>query len=217
MKIINWDQIPYQKALNQQLELVEKVAGGEEEQLILCTHPPVVTLGRSQSSKNDLMGWSGETVEVSRGGRATYHGPSQLLIYPVLDLNKADRPVMKPRDIHSYLRCMEQILVKSLQHFGLKSEAKTVSIEQVGEKPLSLTGVWIGDKKIASIGVAVKKWVTYHGAALNVEDDPRAFQGINPCGFNREVMTSIEREIGEVPSRAELTSQIETWSRHYWG
>jgi lipoyl(octanoyl) transferase len=217
MKILDWGEVPYLQALEAQLEAVEKVARAEEtERVVLCSHAPVVTLGRSRSSKQDLIGWSGEVVEVSRGGRATYHGPSQQLIYPILNLAQ-DHARLKARDIHAYLRCMEEILIRTLHDFGLKSEARTISVPQPGEKPLSLTGVWIGDKKIASIGVAVKKWVTYHGAALNVEEDPRAFSGINPCGFQREVMTSMQKELGEAPVRKELRSQIETWIRHYWG
>lgn len=218
MEFVDWGLIPYQTALQNQLEAIEEIASGQRsEKIVFCTHPPVVTLGRSSSSKSDLVSWQGEVVEVSRGGRATYHGPNQQLIYPLLDLRRDHRSLMQARDVHAYLRSLEQVLIRSLAHFGLKAEARTISISEPGEKPLSLTGVWIGEKKIASIGVAVRKWVTYHGAALNVEQDPSAFSGIRPCGFQKEVMTSMQAELGKAPSRAELSSQIETWARHYWG
>lgn len=217
MKLLDLGLIPYQTALETQLDSVSKVSSGEiKERVLLCSHPPVVTLGRSSASQTDLESWSGETVEVSRGGRATYHGPNQQLIYPILDLTRT-RNKVPARDVHAYLRSLENLVIDCLKAFDLKSEARTISIEQEGEKPLSLTGVWVGERKIASIGVAVKKWVTYHGVALNVEEDPQAFSGIRPCGFQRDIMTSMEKELGQAPSRKELVSQIEKQVTSLWG
>lgn len=190
MRIEDWGLIEYQPSVERQLQTVDEVAEGGEERIVICTHPPVVTLGRA-TPKEDLIGWTGSTVESSRGGRATYHGPNQIVIYPILDLRRA-RPGLAGRDIHAYLRTLEQATVGGLREIGLDGcEARTT--EQGG---ISLTGVWIRDKKIASIGIAVRKWVTYHGVAINIVNDPNAFQGIRPCGFSADVMTNAESELG---------------------
>jgi lipoate-protein ligase B len=200
----NWGLIPYEQAVAKQLATVEDVFSGGEERLILCSHPPVVTLGRGAVAE-DMIGWSGETFETSRGGRATYHGPSQIVVYPILDL-KRERAGFKSRDVHAYLRAVERATVSALAEIGLKNaEARTT---KQGE--ISLTGVWFGDKKIASIGVAISRWITYHGMALNVIDDPAAFQGINPCGFSRTVMTNLERELGRSLGLADVLPVVES-------
>lgn len=185
----SWGLVSYEEASQRQLAAVEAVAEGQPERLILCSHPPVVTLGRA-SSADDLSGWTGETYSSSRGGRATYHGPSQIVIYPILNLKK-DRAGIPARDIHAYLRALEQATVASLRECGLRGcEARS---HQAGG--ISLTGVWVGKKKIASIGIAVRKWITYHGVAINIYHDPQAFRGISPCGFSSETMTSLETEL----------------------
>lgn len=187
--IERWGLVPYEEANQRQLATVEAVAAGRPERLILCTHPPVVTLGRA-GSQDDVSGWSGDTVASSRGGRATYHGPNQIVIYPIVDLRKA-RPGVPERDVHSFLRALEQATVASLRECGLRGcEART---SEAGG--ISLTGVWIRRKKIASIGIAVRKWITYHGVAINIFHDPQAFRGISPCGFSAEIMTSLEAEL----------------------
>jgi len=211
INIQDWGVVDYETAVNRQLELVDALAGGDQsadgqstramgDTLVFCSHPPVVTLGRATTSE-DLIGWDGDTIETARGGRATYHGPSQLVIYPIIDLRvrRADLP---EKDIHAYLRVLEQTTVKALQSLGLvEAEARTT---QAGE--ISLTGVWVGDKKIASIGIAVRKWISYHGIAINVEDDPQAFRGIRPCGFSSDVMTSVEAQLRSVASPASSLS-----------
>jgi lipoate-protein ligase B len=191
MRIEDWGLIHYEEAARRQLEALDSVASGaSEEILILCSHHPVVTVGRA-TTQDDITTWSGETLETSRGGRATYHGPSQLVVYPIVDLRKP-HPGIPERDVHAYLRVLESATVDSLKELGLThAEARTT---KQGEQ--SLTGVWVGEHKIASIGIAVKKWITYHGMAVNVSDDSQAFSGINPCGFKREVMTNIERSLG---------------------
>jgi lipoate-protein ligase B len=200
MKISNWGLIEYEAATSRQLELVERVAAGsEDETLVLCSHPPVVTLGRGHVA-SDLLGWSGSTLETSRGGRATYHGPNQQVIYPILNLSRS-RHSFGPRDLHAYLRSLERATVAVLGRLGLSAEARTT---QLGE--LSLTGVWVGLHKIASIGIAVRKWITYHGVAINVLNDPLAFQGIRPCGFSADIMTSVEAELGQAVSMPDVAS-----------
>jgi len=197
MNFVDWDLINYSLATERQHELVEEVAQGGPEMIVFCRHPSVVTLGRA-TEPHDVTGWTGETAETSRGGRATYHGPGQIVLYPILDLKT------RGRDLHGYLRGLEMAVSNALHDIGiLGAEARTV---QVGE--LSLTGVWVGSKKIASIGIAVRKWVTYHGCAINFEKDPMAFQGISPCGFQSSVMTSVEEILGDASPA--LRDQLKT-------
>ena len=203
----DWGLVGYQQALEKQLDLVDRVASGESpDMLVICTHPPVVTLGRG-TQPEDVFGWKGELIETSRGGRATYHGPNQIVMYPILNLNK-NRKSFASRDLHGYLRALEAALVAALQNDLPEVEARTVKPVDGGP---SLTGVWVGERKVASIGVAVKKWVTYHGVALNVSADENAFQGINPCGFQTSIMTSFEEEVKKrgQPYSPELRQQLQ--------
>lgn len=190
MKFEDWGKVEYAEACERQLRLVQEVSAGGEERLVFCTHPPVVTKGRGTTAE-DMTGWEGSTIESSRGGRATYHGPSQIVIYPILDLTKS-RVHLKERDIHAYLRSLEEITAVGLRELGVGKAERRESAP--GE--LSLTGVWVGPKKIASVGIAVRKWISYHGVALNILSDPSAHKGIRPCGFAPDVMTSLEEQIG---------------------
>ncbi len=195
MEFVDWGLIPYPEATKKQLQLVESVASGSsEDTIIFCTHPPVVTLGRS-STPEDLTGWRGEVFETSRGGRATYHGPEQLVIYPILNLTKP-RENMKPRDVHQYLRWLEKLIVEGLGCIGVQSQVKETKGQDNQGREIIYTGVWVGDKKIASLGIAVRKWVTYHGAAINLSSSDQAFHGIRPCGFTAEIMTNVEEQLG---------------------
>ena len=207
MIIEDWGLIDYELANQRQLECLEKVASGaQEDTLVVCTHPPVVTLGRG-SDPADLIGWKGAVVETSRGGRATYHGPSQLVIYPIIDLKREGRAHLKPRDVHGYLRALETAVVEGLRRFDVVAEARTVPMKNADGSELSVTGVWVGPRKLASIGIAVRKWITYHGVAINVANDPNAFSGIKPCGFSAGIMTSLE-ELGVTAPRAEIQSEL---------
>jgi lipoyl(octanoyl) transferase len=187
LKEIDWGLIDYQSALEKQLELVEEVHQNPEQGfLIFCSHPPVVTLGR-KTQPGDVFDWQGPLLEVSRGGRATYHGPSQLVVYPIFKLT----------DIHKYLRSFEQAIVDTLQEFRVSAVGKSLQQKQEDPLPTEETGVWVGSQKIASLGIGIKKWITYHGAAINLDEDPKAFLGMNPCGFQKEVMVSLEKLLGE--------------------
>jgi lipoyl(octanoyl) transferase len=199
MRIEDWGVIDYGSAVAKQLALLESVNEGESDTLVFCTHPPVVTLGRGSSS-DETRDWHGSVFESSRGGKATYHGPNQLVIYPVIDL-KRERSGFRPRDVHAYLRALEGATVSAIREVGLLSAESRTSV--VGE--LSLTGVWVGPHKVASLGIAVRKWITYHGVAINVLADPLAFKGINPCGFSSAVMTSLEAELGGPVSKADFS------------
>ena len=196
----DWGLIAYEASVTRQLEMVDRVAAGAApERLVLCTHPPVVTVGRGAVA-GDIDGWTGSLIESSRGGRATYHGPSQLVIYPILDL-KIERAGVRARDVHAYLRAVESATVAALGELGVVAEARETKVGDI-----SLTGVWTGERKIASLGIAVRKWITYHGVAINIMNDPSAFRGIRPCGFAPEVMTSVEAELGRAVDRDEVTA-----------
>jgi lipoate-protein ligase B len=202
----DWGLIDYQRALKKQLELLEVV---HEQQtpgyLIFCNHPPVVTLGRATES-HDLTGFDGPIIEVSRGGRATYHGPSQILIYAIVNL-KLERQNRKPREVVGFLRDFENSLVQVLESYAIKAQGKSLQRRQA-DSATDETGVWIGNQKIASLGIAVKKWITYHGAALNFDHDPNAHQGIKPCGFDPSVMTSLEKVLNQKISKLEFVERL---------
>ena len=187
----DWGLNTYETALAQQASLVDKVhAENLPGFLIFCSHPPVVTLGRA-TQDGDVFAWQGPQIEVSRGGRATYHGPSQLVIYPILNLTHA-RKGRAVREVVGYLRTLEESLVEVLHTYKVQAQGRSLQKKNSAVSGADETGVWIGAKKLASIGVAVRKWVTYHGAAINLTQDPLAFQGLNPCGFTSDTMVSLE-------------------------
>ena len=175
------------------LELQRRVARARisgaiaEDVLLLVEHPPVVTLGRSAKEKNLLVSpqflaaRGVELFEVERGGDVTFHGPGQLVGYPIIDLKR------HKRDLHWYLRQVEEALIVALGELGIAA----------GRNP-GLTGVWTGNatRKIASIGVHARDWVTWHGFALNVSVDLSYFDLMVPCGIEAVTMTSIARELG---------------------
>ena len=186
--IVRWlGRVRFEDALAIQEEIVARriadAASGDE--LLLLEHEPVYTIGRTpdQSSLLDAARLPHPVVQINRGGQATYHGPGQLVGYPILDL--------KPRgqDLHRYLRALEDFLIALLADFGV-----------AGERREGLTGVWVGGKKIASIGVGVRRWISMHGFALNVCGDLAPFGNITPCGIAGVEMTSIERERGAAVS-----------------
>ena len=156
-----------------------------QDVLLLLEHSPVVTLGRSSKEKNlvaskDFLASRGvELHEVERGGDVTFHGPGQLVGYPVIDLKR------HKQDLHWYLRQLEQAIINTLEKFGV-----------AGERSTGYTGVWTNGRKIASIGVHARDWVTWHGIALNVNNDLSYFDLIVPCGIAGVVMTSVEKESG---------------------
>ncbi|WII73506.1 lipoyl(octanoyl) transferase LipB [Bdellovibrio sp. 22V] len=188
----DWGLIPYEEALAKQTTLVEKV---QEENspgyLIFCSHPPVVTTGRA-TKPGDIFAWQGPVLEVSRGGRATYHGPSQLIVYPILNLTH-ERKGRQSREIVGYLRAFEEAIVDVLKTYNVQAQGRSTHRNPQTDSEADETGVWVEDKKLASLGIAVRKWVTFHGAAINLKYDPEAFQGLHPCGFSTQTMVSLEQ------------------------
>ncbi|MBY0315360.1 MAG: lipoyl(octanoyl) transferase LipB [Bdellovibrionales bacterium] len=189
----DWGLIPYREAFELQKKYVDEISSGERlETLVFCSHPAIVTLGRG-TQPGDLAGWTGDTIEVNRGGRATYHGPSQIVFYPLISVAEGVAKKIKPRDLHGFFRELELAVVDALQDIGITSQGHSVQ-KQVGESnEQEATGVWIGSQKIAAIGIAVRKWIVSHGLALNFDDDPQAFQGILPCGFQPSQVTSVKK------------------------
>lgn len=190
LNVVDWGLVDYREALTRQEDLVDRVAREQaRETLVFCTHPPIVTLGRA-TKPGDVFGWPGDVMEVSRGGRATYHGPSQIVVYPILDLNS------RGRDLHLHFRKMEEALLATVQHFGISATGRSPQVEDGAEDAVEATGVWVGTRKLASMGVAVRKWISFHGLALNVEHDPQAFVGMKPCGFAPGTAVSLEELLG---------------------
>ncbi len=193
-------RLAYEPATRLQAAVRDELrAGGAVDHLLLLEHPHVYTLGRSGAA-NDVVAppsWlrdrGVEVVECDRGGQVTYHGPGQLVGYPVMDLNP-DR-----RDVRRYVRDLQEVLVRTLADYGLEAHAETRQ---------SLIGVWVGDAKIASIGVHLSRWITTHGFALNVCTDLSYFQGIVACGLQGVRMTSIEVETGRRLDVAEVASRV---------
>jgi lipoyl(octanoyl) transferase len=194
---VRWlGRIEFARALALQEEIVLKKHddGSVEDQLLLLEHEPVYTIGRTpdQSSLRDAAHLPHPFFAINRGGQATYHGLGQLMGYPIIDLRGCGQ------DLHKYLRWLEQLLIDLLTEYGIASSRRE-----------SLTGVWIGDRKIASIGVGVRHWITMHGFALNVSGDLSPFDHIVPCGIDNVVMTSMEKETGGVFSVARVAASIE--------
>ena len=174
--------------------------------LVLVEHPPVVTLGRHRQPEAFTAAASERDVpvyEIERGGQATYHGPGQLVGYPILKL-EGER-----RDLHRYLRDLEAVLIDALGDFGVATQRSD-----------GATGVWTAHHppgKLASIGIAVRRWVTYHGFALNVATDLRDFEIISPCGFKPEVMTSMTRELDRTVALDEVKLTIRARVESHFG
>jgi lipoate-protein ligase B len=174
----------YEDAHRQQLELVEQRAAGRIGDVLLLTeHDEIVTLGR-KSDPSEVEAVTIPVRAVERGGRATWHGPGQVVAYPIFKLSE------QRRDLHRYLRDLEQVVIEMLAELDIAARREE-----------GLTGVWIGDRKVCSIGVAVRRWVTYHGLALNLSTDPEAYRELRPCGLSPEVMTRIVDHAELPPAR----------------
>ena len=182
-------RIDYDAALGLQRDAAARVAAGGDESLLLLEHEPVFTLGRNASAADILFTPQrrrelGIAVrETDRGGKVTYHGPGQLVGYPILDLSP-DR-----RDVKRYVTDLEEVLLRALSELGIRA--------QRSERRERVTSVWVGNDKVAAIGVHLSRWITTHGFALNVTDEPLAsFPGIVPCGITDGGVTSIQRLTG---------------------
>ena len=181
MNILLPGRLTFEAALALQEQLVARLQRGEsEETLVLLEHEPVYTIGRTRDRSSLCEDLPHAVFETNRGGQATYHGPGQLTGYPILDLNK------RGRDLHHYLRFLEEYLIRFSAGFGITAHRRE-----------GLTGVWVGERKLASLGVGVRKWISMHGFAINIlAASTTAFSNITPCGLAGVEMTSLERESG---------------------
>ena len=189
-------RVTFEEALGLQEELVAKKRENRDasDELLLLEHEPVYTIGRTpdQSSLVDAAHLPHPLFAINRGGQATYHGPGQLIGYPIIDLRRCGQ------DLHRYLRWLEELLIQTLAIYEISARTRP-----------GLTGVWVDKRKIASIGVGVRHWITMHGFALNVCGDLAPFDRIIPCGIRDVTMTSIEREAGKPFSVVDVAAMFE--------
>jgi lipoyl(octanoyl) transferase len=202
---LDWGLTPYPEAQRRQEELVARRLAGEiGDTLVFTEHNPVFTVGLRGGAEQHLV-WDAqrleregvEVIKTNRGGDITYHGPGQIVGYPIVSL--ATR-----QDLHAYLRLLEQVLINAVGSLGLPADRRP-----------GKTGIWLGTRKIAAIGVAVRRWTAYHGFALNVEPDLAHFTGIVPCGIGATdgTVTSLTAELGRPVPLAEVRSAL---AREFW-
>lgn len=193
--------IGYQEALDLQADLVEQRRRGEiGDLLLLLEHPPVITLGvKTRNNRTNIVASDAQLASAGvavfqsgRGGDVTYHGPGQLVGYPIFDLNP-DR-----RDVHRYVRDIERALIDAVATFGITAQ-----------RVPGLTGIWVGHEKLAAIGVRISRWITSHGFALNVATNLSHFDLIVPCGIQGRGVTSMERLLGRPVPMAEVQAAVE--------
>lgn len=199
LDVIKTGNIHYKKAYNMQLELLEKRKNDEiNDTLLLVEHPPVFTIGTSGTSDNitvskDFLKKSGiDVFETNRGGDITYHGPGQIVGYPILNLKD------HKKDLHWLLRSYEEVFIRLLD------EKYDITAERIK----GLTGVWVGDEKITAIGVGVRHWITYHGFAFNINPNLNHFSYIIPCGIQDKGVTSLEKILGYEVEEKEVMEKI---------
>lgn len=206
--IVDWGRTAYADALQRQQDLVaQRLAGAAGDTLVFTEHEPVFTVGLRGGAERHLVWNAGQLAQAgvtvartNRGGDITYHGPGQVVGYPIVSL--AHR-----RDLHAYLRFLEQVLINSVGALGLAASRRE-----------GLTGIWLGQRKVAAIGVAVRRWVTYHGFALNVNANLAHFQGIVPCGIDAAdgTVTSLQAELGRPLDLAEVKSVLAREFQERW-
>ena len=200
-RILNYcdlNNIDYQEAWDLQKEILEmRVDEKINDILFLLEHPHTYTLGKVADKRNligsvdYLMQNKISVFDIDRGGDITYHGPGQIVGYPIIDLKKWKQ------DTHRYLRSLEEVIIKTCSEYGLK-----------GVRDSKYTGVWIGDKKIAAIGIKVSRWVTMHGFAFNVNTDLDFFSGIIPCGIVDKGVTSLKNELSKSIDISEVKEKL---------
>jgi lipoyl(octanoyl) transferase len=186
-------------ALQEEIVATKRYDPYSEDRLLLLEHEPVYTIGRTPD-RSSLLGAKHlrhPLFPINRGGQATYHGPGQLMGYPIIDLRRCGQ------DLHKYLRWLERLLIELLSKYGIAAAQRG-----------SLTGVWVEDRKIASIGVGVRHWITMHGFALNVCGDLSPFDHIVPCGITNVTMTSIENETGRVFRVGDIARLVQKLALH---
>ena len=193
--ILDLGKSDYEEAWKLQKKLQsQRISGEIEDQLLLVEHFPVYTLGKNAPTEHLLLNESDEIciVQSDRGGNVTFHGPGQLVAYPILDLSNYRK------SITWYMRELEQLIINILKDYNIEAERK-----------IGLTGVWVNDKKIAALGVRISRWVTMHGFSLNINPDLKYYQGIIPCGISQYGVTSMANILGDsAPKMSEIKEKI---------
>ena len=201
MKVLNLGRIQYASAIEKMVEIRnERIAGTREDTLIICEHDPVYTIGRTRGADQNLLQTGSVPIErVARGGDVTFHGPGQIVGYPIF--------LLPPHrhDLHGYMRGLEEVMIRTLSDYGL-----------VGRRDARNTGVWVEGRKIMAIGIAAKRWVTWHGFALNHTTDLEYFQRINPCGMSSQLVTRLADHVDPNPTRASLITAIVRNLDEWW-
>ncbi len=188
--------IPYQEAYSFQQQSLYEVISGSKPVVYFCEHPPVLTMGKASDKRHllidekDLMRRNIPIYRIDRGGEITLHSPGQLIVYPILNLRNLKK------DLRNYLHLLEKTIILALQEINISSSSRE-----------GLRGVWVGKKKIASIGIGVKQWVSFHGFALNVNTDLSLFSLIRPCGLNVQ-MTSVQEIQGQVYPMDQMKEKV---------
>ncbi len=196
-QVQDWGKLGYQDAWDRQLEIHQMVRDGGPDTLVFVEHPAVYTLGASFHSENLIHpeAWYAEQgieiIRTDRGGDITYHGPNQLVIYPIFDLNRHGR------GLHPWVRNLEQVILNVASQFGLEPRLFPPH-----------TGVWVGDRKLAAIGIKIKKWISLHGIALNCSNDLSPFGWIIPCGIADYGVTSLSQETGRLVTPDEAKPKV---------
>lgn len=197
IEVQDWGLVPYQEAWDRQLLVHEKVMAGGEDTLVFVEHPPVLTLGANFHADNLLLPVEDypqrgiEVIRTDRGGDVTYHGPGQQVIYPIFDLQRHGK------DLHKWMRDLEEVILILLRDYGIE-----------GRRFPPHTGAWVGDLKVAAIGVKIRKWVSLHGIALNCTNDLGAFGLVIPCGIQGYGVTSLSALVGREVTPDEVKPKL---------
>ncbi len=180
LKIIKKGLVPYEEAWEFQRQThADRLAGEIPDTLILLEHPPVYTFGKNADQSNLIDPKDAEVIRSDRGGDITWHGPGQLVGYPILNLED------HKKSVSWYMRNLEEVIIHTLDHFGIQ-----------GARIQGMTGVWVGDQKVCAMGVRLSRWVTMHGFALNVRPDMSYFGGMIPCGIKGKGVVSMKELLG---------------------
>jgi lipoate-protein ligase B len=191
--VVDLGLMDFREARSKQKEAADSPDRAELDVLYLVEHPPVITIGRSGDRKNvlvadeELRSYGVELIDTDRGGDVTYHGPGQLVAYPILNLNE------HRRDVGWYLRSLEEVILRTLRDIGIQ-----------GRRIKGYTGVWVEDKKIAAIGIGIRRWITFHGVALNIDPRLDHFALITPCGIQDKGVTGVRSVLGHGVAKERL-------------
>jgi lipoate-protein ligase B len=202
LNTVDLGRIPYEAAVEEmKTVLAARIAGDAPDTLLFCEHDPVYTVGRTRGAADNILNPENvPIVNVSRGGDVTFHGPGQIVGYPIFQLPE------HRHDLHGYLRGLEEVMIRTLARYNV-----------AGERDERNTGVWVDGRKMGAIGIAAKRWVTWHGFALNCTVDIRHYQRINPCGMTSDLVTSLHHHLDPCPGREAVMEAIADELAQWWG